>query len=232
MAHKLVTMAKFEEVGYALKKELVDLKDSTTSLDEFKKIFDKFGVVVDDGQYDLYNMYKKIPTVFDKLVESMVVNAITVSDIHYSNLNTSEELLSYHPVNDGSSSAVLKADILKRLEVYQADFQDIKKIPKSSVMGKMKDSMFVEAYEATQKDLSKLFNKHGVTTNYEANKGIIKAAQKIDKFPIVTSVSVCNLISRRIQEGLLLEAKVIQDNSKFKDKPNDNPDRHKGIFIA
>lgn len=225
MNHKLITMNKFVETATALKSDLLNL-DRDVSLDEFKQTFHKFGLVVDDGQYDLFNMYHKI-SMFPVFAEGMVVNTVTISDGHYNDLNTPPELLSFQPITDGSSSAVLKEDILKRLEVYQADFKDIKKIPKDSVMGKMKDNMFVEAYESVQKDLSKLFNKHGVTTNYEANKGIIKAAKQIDKFPIATSVSVNNLVSRRIQDGLLLEAQVAKNNIK----PSE-PSNKKGIFIA
>lgn len=225
MIHKRIFMDNFVETGMALKDDLVNLKKDA-SLDEFKQTFHKFGIVVDDGQHELFTLYHKA-FIFPSMAEGMVLTTLNISNLHYENLNNPPELLSYQPITDGSSSAVLKEDILKRLEVYQSDFQDIKKIPKSSVMGKMKDNMFVDAYEAVQKDISKLFNKHGVTTNYEANKGIIKASKQMQKFPIETSVVVSNLVSRRIQEGLALETEVAVKN--IKSTPSD---RQKGIFIA
>lgn len=230
MEHQLVTMKKIIDTTYAIKNELFNLKDKEITKEDFKNVFNRFGVVVDDGQFELLNEYKKLSINFDKNLEFLVLSVINISDLHYEDLNNPAELLSYNPRNNELSSALLKDDIRKRLAVFQSDYKEIKKIPKTNVMSAMKDKLLVDSYESVQKDLTKLFEKYDVVTSYEDNKGIINASKKIDKFPIVASVTINNLISYRIRENLRIEEITLKEK---KLNPSElGPDRFKGILLA
>lgn len=233
MEHQLINLKKYTETAYSIKNELFNLRKSDMTQDQFKTVFNQFGVVVDSGQQQLFNLYKEALSdspYFMNKIEEIVVNAIAVSNEYYTHLNGIPELLSYQPMADGLSSVSLKNQIVNRLSHYQDNLLDIKSMSNSGVMKSLKSTLNVSAYEDLQKDLTSIFDKHGVSTDYEINKHIIKASKNIDVFPIRGSVIINHLVSQQIKLGLMAEEKIIKDNINTPEKNNNG--YKKGIFIA
>jgi len=195
MAHEYVGMKNFISTANELKDALIDLYKQNGTLEQFKKVFEDLNLVVDDGHYEVFSLHKKAHIPFNRAAEEMALTTLSISDLYYENLHTSPEPL----MNPSFSSTALKEDVNKILKEYRANNEEIKAIPNKNVMGNLKKSMLVDAYEKTESDLSKVFNKYGITTTYENNKTIIKASKYIDKFPIGVFVNVNNLISRSIK---------------------------------
>lgn len=231
MEHKYVGMQNFISTANELKDALIELYKKDGTLQQFRKVYEDFNLVVDDGHYEVFSLHKKAHIPFNRAAEDMALTTLSISDLYYQNLRDRPEPLNNVSSSSTLSSTSLKEDINKIVKEYRANYADIKAIPNNNMVGNLKSSMFVNAYEKTESELSKVFNKYGVTTSYEQNKAIIKASKYVEKFPIGVFVNVNNLVSRFIHESNIL-AQNTNDISNNKDLLMDKKDKKRGIFIA